>query len=222
MSNTHYSQQDGQYRIIPGAGTYLQDQAKAQSAYERARASLQTQRSQKQITTGLGKDWQVDPHAQYGTYQAMLQGQGGQLQAAQEQAQQRGFFGRGLGNQGESALRYGQAVESLGFKNNLVDYENQYQASMGDLERAKQEADLAALQGARSDAYADEDYTEYADEEPVIPPTGGNKPPVTSGSRPGTKKGNKKPIKTVRPFRESGGQKKRPRRGGGGTTYRSM
>ena len=158
--SSYYEQQGGQVRLIPGAGTYLQDQAKAQSAYERAKAALGAQRQQKQIGAGLNKDYQVDPNAQYGGYQQMLQGQGSELMQANEQAQQRGFFGPGLGNQAESAMRYGHAVQNLGFKNSMMDYENAYQVGIGDLERMKQEADLYALQQAQQQAFSGGDFTE--------------------------------------------------------------
>jgi len=152
MATPSYYQQTGsQYSLIPGAGTYLQDQAKAQSAYERSKAQLMAQRAQKQIGAGLNEKYDVDPNSQYGTYQTMLQTQGGQLQQMNEQAMDRGFFGPGLGNQGESMLRYGQAVENLGFKNSLTDFENQYQAQMGDIERQNQESQLGAMQGAAYD-----------------------------------------------------------------------
>jgi len=114
-----------------------------------------SQRQQTQIKGGLNQDYQVDPNAQYGSYQQMLQSQGSELHAGNEQAQQRGFFGPGLGNQGESALRYGQAVQSLGFKNSLADYESGYQAQMGDIERQKNDEMLASLQGAAGDAWGD-------------------------------------------------------------------
>lgn len=148
-------------RVIPGAGVYLEEQLKAKSAYEKALAQLKAQRARQQISSGLGSDWEVDPNAQYGSYQAMLQGQGSELMAANEQAQSRGFFGAGLGNQGESMLRYGHAVQNLGFKNQLADWENQYQYGMSEAARAKAEADRAAMQGAYESAYQNEDYTPY-------------------------------------------------------------
>lgn len=161
-----------QYRVIPGAGFYLQDQAKAQDAYQRATAQLGAQRAKQQITSGLGKDWQADPHAMYGTYQQMLQGQGAQLDQNIEQNQQRGFFGPGLGNQGEAAIRYGNAVQSLGFKNQLADWENQYQQGMTDALRAKNAAMLGSLQDAYDQAYSDGDYTTYdPTEDPMPDPT---------------------------------------------------
>lgn len=199
--SSYYDTSGGQVRLIPGAGTYLQDQAKAQSAYERAKAQLQAQRQQTQIKAGLNKDYQVDPNAQYGSYQQMLQTQGSNLQAANEQAQQRGFFGPGLGNQGESALRYGQAVEALGFKNSLADFESNYQAQLGDLERQKQAEMLGALQSAGESGYGN--WTEPGYPEvpyPTYPPllaasAVGAKPrsgPVQTGTP--TKKKKKAPI----------------------------
>lgn len=159
--SSYYDTSSGQAQIIPGAGTYLQDQAKSQSAYERAKAQLMSQRRQKQISSGLNENYQADPHAQYGSYQQMLQGQGYELNQANEQAQQRGFFGAGLGNQAEGAIRYGHAVQNLGFKNSLADYESMYQTGMGDLERNRQEEMLAALQGAADYGVDNEDYTPY-------------------------------------------------------------
>lgn len=167
--SSYYDTSGGQVRLIPGAGTYLQDQAKAQSAYERSKAQLMAQRSQTQIKAGLNKEYQVDPNAQYGSYQQLLQTQGSELTQANESAQQRGFFGSGLGNQGESALRYGHAVANLGFKNSLADYESGYQAQMGDLERQKNADFLGSLQGAYGDAVSDEDYTPYDPSAPSDP-----------------------------------------------------
>lgn len=150
---------DPQNRILPGAGVYLQDQAKAKSAYDRAVLQLKTQRQRQQIQSGLNEKWDVDPRAQYGSYQQMLQNQGSELSAANEMSQQRGFFGPGLGNQGESMLRYGHAVQNLGFKNQLADWENQYQMGMGEAQRSLQDVNLGSLQGAYEDAYANEDYS---------------------------------------------------------------
>lgn len=166
MSTSYY--QDG--RLIPNAGVYLADQNKAKSAYDQAVAQLKAQRAKRQITSGLGSDWNVDPNAQYGSYQQMLQGQGLQLQMAEGQAQERGFFGAGLGNQAESALRYGHAVENLGFKNQLTDWENEYQ--MG-LTRAAQEqaaANYAAMQSAYDSGYSSGDFTDYGPQQPIAPP----------------------------------------------------
>lgn len=156
---SYYSQQGGQFRVIPGAGTYLEEQNKAQDAYAKAQAQLKAQRAQHQIQSGLGSNWEVDPRAQYGTYQQMLQGQGMALDQSHEEAQQRGFFGAGLGNQGESAVRYGNAVQSLGFQNQLADWENAYQIGLSDVARQKAEADKAALEAARAAAAAAGDYT---------------------------------------------------------------
>lgn len=169
-----------QYRVIPGAGVYLQNQAKAQGAYERSKAQLMAQRAKQQISSGLGRDWQVDPRSQYGTYQSMLQNQGMELDQAQEAGQQRGFFGAGLGNQGDRMLRYGQAVQSLGFKNQISDWETDYQNQMADIERARHEAMLAELQSAADDAYNDEDYTEWVPPEQQAPNAVG---PQYSGPR---------------------------------------
>jgi hypothetical protein len=148
-------------RLIPGAGVYLQDQNNAQSAYDRAVAQLTATRAKQQIQSGLGSDWGVDPYAQYGSYQQMLQGQGGLLDASHESAEQRGFFGGGLGNQGETAIRYGNAVSALGFKNQLSDWENQYQQGMGQARADQAAANLAATQGGYDDAYQNQDYTSY-------------------------------------------------------------
>lgn len=164
MSTTHYELHNGQQRVIPGAGVYLQSQANAQSAYERAKAQLQATRAKRQITSGLGKDWSVDPNAQYGSYQQMLQAQGGELDARQDIAQQRGFFGKGLGNQGEASLRYGHAVANLGFKNQIADWEAEYANASGDLERQRQAEMLNALMGSAGDAFDDGDFT------PWVPP----------------------------------------------------
>lgn len=164
---SYYDTASGQARLIPGAGVYLAEQNKAQSAYDRAVAQLKAQRAKRQITSGLGDDWNVDPNAQYGQYQAMLQGQGLQLQQAEESGQQRGFFGKGLGNQAESALRYGHAAEMLGFKNQLSDWENEYQMGMSDAMRAKNESSLASLGSAAYEGYSNEEYTPYGG--PQIP-----------------------------------------------------
>jgi hypothetical protein len=153
-TNTYY--QGGS--LIPGAGTYLQDQAKALSAYDDAVMRLKTTRSQQQIQSGLGNDWQVDPFAQYGTYQQMLGQQGGQLDQNQESNQQRGFFGSGLGNQGEGAIRYGNAVQSLGFQNSLSNWENQYQQGLVDAKRTQDNSNLGSMQGAYNDAVDQGDY----------------------------------------------------------------
>ncbi len=148
-----------QYRVIPGAGFYMQDQAKAQSAYDRSVAELKANRAKQQITSGLGKDWSVDPHSQYGGYQQMLQGQGSALDSVLENNQQRGFFGSGLGNQGIGAVQYANAVQALGFKNQLADWENQYQTGMTDAERARSAANLGSLQEYYDEGYQNEDYT---------------------------------------------------------------
>lgn len=150
---------DSQNRIIPNAGTYMADQMKAKSAYERSVAQLKAQRARQQIQSGLRDDWQVDPRAQYGAYQQMLQGQGSELDAAQEMSQARGFFGGGLGNQGQSMLRYGHAVANLGFKNQLADWENQYQMGLAEAQRAQQEANMGSLEGAWGSAVDEGDYS---------------------------------------------------------------
>lgn len=149
-------------RLIPNAGVYLAEQNKAKSAYDQAVAQLKAQRAKRQITSGLGSDWNVDPNAQYGTYQQMLQGQGLQLMQAEGQAQERGFFGAGLGNQAESALRYGHAVENLGFKNQLTDWENEYQMGITRAEQERAAANMAALQAGYEGGYSEGDYTDYS------------------------------------------------------------
>ena len=150
-----------QKRVIPGAGTYLQNQAGALNAYQRAVAQLTATRQGHQIQSGMGKDWSVDPNAQYGTYQQMLQGQGSMLDQADESSQQRGFFGAGLGNQAESPVRYGNAVAALGFQNQMADWENQYNQGMTGAKADQEAANLAALQGSYDNAYTNQDYTQY-------------------------------------------------------------
>jgi hypothetical protein len=205
MSNTYYQQYQGQYRVIPGAGTYLENQAKAQSAYERAKAQLMAQRQQAQIKAGLNQNYEVDPYAQYGGYQQMLQTQGQELAAANEQAQQRGFFGPGLGNQGESALRYGHAVQALGFKNALADYESQYQAQLGELERQRKAEMLAALQSAADNAFGDWTPPGY---DPIYDTPETKSPAGPPAKRP--------------PVRKPPAKRKPPIRRAGGTTLRVM
>lgn len=147
-----------QYQVIPGAGTYLEQQSLAQQAYEKARLNLETQRRQQQTTSGMNESWQVNPQAQYGAYQQMLQDQGYNLDLAGEEAQSRGLFGSGLGNQNEGRLRYGQAVEQLGFKNQLANWEQQYQGGMADAQQNLNQALLQALQNARDRAAESGDF----------------------------------------------------------------
>lgn len=183
-----YYEQDpnskGQYRVIPGAGQYLESQNKAQSAYDRSVAQLKATRAKQQISSGLGTDWQVDPHAQYGAYQSLIQQQGARLDQQQEQNQGRGFFGAGLGNQGLSAINYGNALESLGFKNQLSDWENQYQNSMADALRQKNAEMLGSLQQAADDGYGDWTPGDYPNDPNPYPnnPTG----PISTAPRYGT------------------------------------
>src|SRR5574337_1004570 len=146
---------------IPGQGAYLQSLPGAQSAYEQAVAKLTAQRRQQQYLAGLNADWSVDPLQQYGQYQQMLQNEGGALDQAAQQSQERGLFGSGLANQSQSALRYGQAAEQLGFKNQLSDWENQYQQGMAQAKQDQGAANLAAMQGAMNDAFNNYQFTPY-------------------------------------------------------------
>jgi hypothetical protein len=141
--------------VIPGAGTYLYEQAMAQGAYDKAIAALASQKSARQAAAGLGKDWNVDPMSQFGGYQQMLRGQGLELDDAEAQAMGRGLQGAGLGRQAEGMARYGHTVQNLGFRAQLSDWENEYQSGVGNAEFAKQQAMLEALRAAQEASYGD-------------------------------------------------------------------
>jgi len=139
--------------VIPNSGTYLEEQAMAQQAYDRAIAALTTQRKQRQISSGLGEDWQVDPLLQYGGYQQMLMGQAQELGAADDDAMSRGLQGAGLGRQAEGLARYGHTVQNLGFKNQMASWEQEYQGGRASAEYDKKAAMLRALQNAYASNY---------------------------------------------------------------------
>lgn len=160
---------------IPNAGAYLEQIASAKSAYDRAVASLKAQRAQRQVASGLLDDWSVDPRAQYGSYQAMLQTQGMDLDRAFENSQQRGFFGKGLGNQAESMMRYGQAVQMLGFKNQLQDWEREYAGGMADAKRQQEMENLSAMREGYMGAVEGGDWGN------PYPPVDSGQPPTAQG-----------------------------------------
>ncbi len=138
--------------VIPQSGTYLEEQNIAQQAYDQAVAQLKTQRLSRQRQSGLNENWQVDPNSQYGAYQQMLHNQGANLDTARESGYDRGIGGRGLGNQMESSLRYGQAAENLGFQNQLAGYESDYQSGITGAGQNRQSAMLSAVQRAQQEA----------------------------------------------------------------------
>ncbi|MEM2960971.1 MAG: hypothetical protein QXU67_05140, partial [Candidatus Bathyarchaeia archaeon] len=161
--------------IIPGAGTYLEEQAKAQDAYEKAIATLKAQRKLSLLQAGLGEDYSVDPFSLYGQYQQMLQKHAADVMAAQEEAESRGLFGAGAGRFGEPFLRYQHGAENFGFQTGLLNYELEYRQRLAEAERAKQDAMREALQRALGGA------VERGDFPPGTPGTAG-----PSSGAPGT------------------------------------
>lgn len=114
-------------------------QLNAGDAYARATARLKYNRATQQSRSGLLGNWDVDPRAMYGTYQALLQRQGAELDDALNAQNERGLWGGGLANQPERILRYGQAVENLQYKQQLQDWEAEYQMGMGQAEWERQQ-----------------------------------------------------------------------------------
>jgi hypothetical protein len=152
----------------------MQKQLDIQDAYQRAVNQLKFDRAQRQIRSGLTDKWAVDPKLQFGTYQALLQRQGQELDDSEMMAHERGLFGPGVGNQAERLIRYRQAVENLQFKNQLSDWEREYQLGMQDADRMRSMGEYE---------YAYPEYGEY-------PPGGGG----------GGGGGGQNPIKTDYPF----------------------
>src|SRR3954453_3727847 len=76
---------------IPGAGTYLQQQALATQAFENAKNDISYRRGQMYSQFGLLPNGQVAPNAKYGQYQQMLGGDASQLQQAKNSQQSRGI-----------------------------------------------------------------------------------------------------------------------------------
>lgn len=157
---------------VPGTPQQLSQsmlgQLNAGDAYSRAVARLKFNRAQQQSRSGLLGNWDVDPKVMYGTYQALLQRQGAELDQGLDMQNERGLWGGGLANQPERLIRYGQAVENLQFKNQLADWEADYQQGMADAQWQRQQELLANA------------YPQYEDggdgggdpgEAPIEPPT---------------------------------------------------
>jgi hypothetical protein len=140
---------------IPGAGTYGEQMAIAQKAYDNAIAQAKARKTQQFRMGGLLENGTVDPLSRYGTYQSMLQGQGADLDQLLESSYQRGIGGRGLGNQGERLARYQQALQNLGFQREVSSWNQDYANSITQAELERRDRMVAALQAARDNAYGD-------------------------------------------------------------------
>lgn len=202
--------------VIPGAGTYLADQAAAEKAYQDAITQLMSTRRSEQFLTGfydapvqkavmptglthgqqtkwkaahqydptVGGAWSVDPNSTVGQYQQLLGQEGSDLDANIANNQAHGFFGAGLGNQGERALRFQQASQNFGFQNQIGKYESDYQKGRQDALAARQAAMLAALQAAQAAAYGSGDWTDYGGGGDTGYDPNAGQAPTTAGTTP--------------------------------------
>lgn len=143
-------------RPIPNEGVYGQEQANAELAWQNARTSASSRLKSFQNQAGVLADGSVDPRNQYGGYQQLLHSQGSELDQASENAMSRGLGGGpGLGNQAERGLRFGHAVQNLGFQRGLTDAQANYGMELGQADAQRRAAMTAALQNALNNAWGD-------------------------------------------------------------------
>ena len=143
-------------RPIPNAGVYGQDQANVELAWQNARTSAASRLKSFQNHEGVLADGSVDPRNQYGGYQQLLHNQGSELDSAQENAMGRGLGGGpGLGNQAERGLRFGHAIQNLGFQRGLTDAQANYGMELGQADAQRRASMTSALQNALNNAWGD-------------------------------------------------------------------
>lgn len=166
---------------LPYAGVYLEQQNAAEKAYENAQTQLSATRNALYHRYGLLDNGAVDPYSQYGDYQTMLAREGGDLDAAREDAVGRGLGSGGLARQAERSLRFAQGSEQLDFKNKVLGADSDYRTGLAQALAAKNDAFRQAEEQANQDALqkmlADGYFTLAASA------SGGN--PQTTGPGPG-------------------------------------
>lgn len=138
---------------IPGAGTYLQQQAQAQRAYENAQNDLNYRRGAMYSEFGLLPNGQVDAASQFGKYQQMLGSDAQGIHGAKTANAARNIGTLGLGGRIMESLRNAQGAQHFGFQqtlmNNLHGFDmeglNAQQKLAGDLLGAQQDQERWAF-----------------------------------------------------------------------------
>jgi len=178
-------------RPIPNAGVYGQEQANAELAWQQANTASAAKLKSYQNQAGVLADGSVDPHNQYGGYQQLLQQQGSELDAGQENAMSRGLGGGpGLGNQAERGMRFGHAIQNLGFQRGLTNAQTNYGMELGQNDAQRRASMTSALQNALNNAWGD-----------WTPPDMGttDSAPTTGSGGPTNNQVKKPPKKQYRP-----------------------
>jgi len=170
---------------IPGAGIYGQQHAAVQKIYENSMAAARTQRDSLYNQAGVGADGKVNPLLQHGGYQMMLQGQGSALDQNLMANQDRGLFGAGLGNQGERALRFGQAADQLDFQRGVGQIGTDYAGAVQSAADQKQSSNLDVQRSAMIDAMNSNDYTPPTAED-ALATLKASTVPTNSGAKSGS------------------------------------
>jgi hypothetical protein len=143
-------------RPIPNAGVYGQQQAQAELDWQNSNTASAAKLKSYQNQEGVLADGSVDPRNTYGGYQQLLHQQGSELDQASQDAMGRGLGGGpGLGNQAERGLRFGHAVQNLGFQRGLSDAQANYGMELGQNDATRRNAMTAALQNALNNAWGD-------------------------------------------------------------------
>jgi hypothetical protein len=192
---------------IPGSSVYRDQQQQALTAWQRARASLQTRTGQiwQQYgfkgefdpETGSMRNVGVDVNNQYGDYQMMLGRQGSELDGADENAQERGLGGGpGLGSQMANKARFLQGRQHLDFARDFQNQQSDVQRDWQEGHAAYQQALFDAERNAARAAVGGRQFNEPPAEQPAGPvaPVVGPDPRDTPVSAPGANPAARKPV----------------------------
>jgi hypothetical protein len=152
---------------IPNQGIYLQKQAQAEQAYQRALAQLAARKSQTFKNYGFLENGQVDPNATHGKIQDLWREQAGAAQQEDYSMLGRGIKG-GLAGQVRTLAKLREGGQNLGLQ-------NEYTGAMSDIANAATQAEadknaamLAIQQEAEQEARQNQQFTP-ADPEPDEP-----------------------------------------------------
>lgn len=147
---------------IPGSSVYLGEQNAANLAYENAKNQLLSQRNSLYHQYGLLDNGAVDPNNQFGAYQLLLGNEGSALDAADNDALDRGLGTGGLAMQGESALRNAQGAEQLAFQQQVDRVGSDYASGLAGAEQTRSSATNQAYLDALNTAIASGYFTPAA------------------------------------------------------------
>lgn len=194
--------------VIPDAGVYGAQTAAATNAYNNAVAQATAQRNALYHSYGLNNDATVDPNNPGGAYQMLLKGQADRYQADEDNAQQRGLGGRGLGAQQESNDRAGDVGQDFQFQSEVANVGSDYENALQDALSNKNNAITAAYNDALAQALQNQINSisqGYYD----APGTGEQYNPPTTGKGQSTHA-----VKVAQQHHNRNHQKKLPPRGG--------